>query len=89
MIQPFLRSDIANITFFVQYYALLKSIISFKGKDYNTFSDGNNHIFSLFICVPVYQWDIILHYYQKEIASNQSFTPPHHFCPCCPIKSMI
>lgn len=40
MIQPFLRSDIANITFFVQYYALLKSIISFKGKDYNTFSDG-------------------------------------------------
>ena len=75
MIQPFLRSDIANITFFVQYYALLKSIISFKGKDLWYFSDGNNHIFSLFICVPVYQWDIILHYYQKETVSNQSFIP--------------
>ncbi len=40
MIQPFIRSDIANITFFVQYYALLKSIISFKGKDLWYFSDG-------------------------------------------------
>ena len=46
MIQPFLRSDIAKIVFSVQYYALLKSIISFKGKDLWTFSDGNNHIFS-------------------------------------------
>ncbi len=52
MIQPFLRSDIANITFFVQYYALLKSIISFKGKDLWCFSDGNNHIFSHFYLCP-------------------------------------
>ena len=53
MIQPFLRSDIAKIVFSVQYYALIMSIISFKGKDLWTFSDGNNQIFSLFTFVPV------------------------------------
>lgn len=40
MIQPFLRSDVAKIRFLFQYYALLKSIISFKGKDLWAFSDG-------------------------------------------------
>ena len=32
-------------TFFVQYYALIKSIISFKDKDFSSFMDGNNRIF--------------------------------------------
>ena len=32
-------------TFFVQYYALIKSIISFKYKDFSSFMDGNNRIF--------------------------------------------
>ena len=32
-------------TFFVQYYALIKSIISFKDKDFSSFMDGNNKIF--------------------------------------------
>lgn len=40
MIQPFLRSDFTKIVFSVQYYALIMSIISFKGKDLWTFSDG-------------------------------------------------
>ena len=31
-------------TFFVQYYALIKSIISFKYKDFSSFLDGNNRI---------------------------------------------
>ena len=53
LVQPFLRSDIAKIVFSVQYYALIMSIISFKGKDLWTFSDGNNQIFSLFTFVPV------------------------------------
>ena len=32
-------------TFFVQYYALIKSIISFKYKDFSSFMGGNNRIF--------------------------------------------
>lgn len=50
MIQPFLRSDFTKIVFSVQYYALIMSIISFKGKDLWTFSDGNNQIFLVSCC---------------------------------------
>ena len=49
MIQPYLRSDFTNIRFLFNI-TLDKSIISFKGKDLWTFSDGNNQIFLVSCC---------------------------------------
>lgn len=87
MIQQFLQSDIANITFFVQYYALLKSIISFKGKDYNTFSDGNNHIFSHLILSLYIIGTVYLHCKEEEADNNQLLTPYTIIIHVVPLKA--
>mgnify|MGYP003449934562 FL=1 len=48
-------------TFFVQYYALIKSIISFKYKDFSSFMDGNNRI----LCPSKIKLDIVLIFHTR------------------------